>query len=145
MRSLDIEDIIPFVKGNTYNIKVNNKNINDSVVGDFVFSHIIVNNNCHFFNKSNNIFLHFGSIDIRYDKLNQYEITLIKESDFIDCKDLKNGVEYLIGEPEGGIEGAKLYTVVSKYSEGYYMINPDNVLIKFMYASIVDYRVFKNQ
>ena len=143
MRSLDIEDIIPFVRGNTYNIKVNNKNINDFIIGDFVYSHIIVYNNCHFFNKSNNIFLHFSSIDIRYNELDEYEITLIKESDFVDYKDLKNGGKYLIGDTGKGIEGAKLYTVVSKYSEGYYMIDSDNVLKKFMYAAFVNYRVFK--
>jgi hypothetical protein len=145
MRSVEIEDMISFISGNTYNIKIKNTNVNDFVVGDFVYNNIRINNNCHFLNKGNNIFLNFGSIELRYDELNQYEITLIKESDFIDCKDLKNGEKYLIGKTSESKENAKFYTVVSKYDEGYYMINYDNVLIKFMYVSFVNYRVFKNQ
>jgi len=135
MRSLDIKDIIPYKKGNTYSIK-----IKDTDIGCFVYSGVFNHPNCHYINNGNIAFLDFDEIQIRYDELEQYEINLISESEYFDCNSLENGKKYLIGKTKSV---AKFYTVISKYPEGYYMINSEKQIIKFMYISFVNYRVFK--
>jgi hypothetical protein len=135
--SNELEDYYTFQRGNTYNISLNDINI-----GNFVFQRFDTYPNCHFLNKGNNTFVEFDNLSIRLDEIDNYEINLIKESDYIDSSKLINGTKYLIGSTK---ENAKYYTVVSKYSEGYYVLNHENNQIqKFMYLSFVNYKVFKN-